>query len=146
MTFPTLLDMQEPIIYAYSIYSVIAEKFEAFVTLGLINSRYKDFYDIYVLAKRYDLDGNSLQQAVVETFKHRHTSYDDIVAFDDDFTSDSIRRKRWDAFAKKKKMTEDIRFDEVMKVLRCLLKPIADAIIERRAFDMQWDCDDRKWM
>lgn len=47
MEFPVLLDMEVPQVYAYSIYSVIAEKFEAFVSLGLANGRYKDFYDIY---------------------------------------------------------------------------------------------------
>lgn len=50
MDFPVLLDMDIPKVYAYSISSVVAEKFEAFVSLGLANSRYKDFYDIYVLS------------------------------------------------------------------------------------------------
>lgn len=45
--FPTILNMDEPKIFAYSIYSAISEKLEAFVSLGLINSRFKDFYDIY---------------------------------------------------------------------------------------------------
>lgn len=44
MEFPVLLDMAVPEVYAYSVYSVIAEKFEAFVSLGLANGRYKDFY------------------------------------------------------------------------------------------------------
>lgn len=57
MEFPVLLDMEVPEVYVYSIYSVIAEKFEAFVSLGLANSRYKDFYDIYILADRYDMHG-----------------------------------------------------------------------------------------
>lgn len=56
MEFPVLLDMDVPKIYAYSISSVISEKFEAIVSLGDANSRYKDFYDIYILADRYDLD------------------------------------------------------------------------------------------
>lgn len=68
MDFPVLLDMEAPKIYAYSIYSVIAEKFEAFVSLGLANGRYKDFYDIYVLSASYELDGNELKNAVTETF------------------------------------------------------------------------------
>lgn len=46
MNFPVLLNMEAPEVYAYSIYSVIAEKFEAFVSLGLANGRYKDFHDI----------------------------------------------------------------------------------------------------
>ena len=50
MEFPVILDMDAPKVYAYSIPSVIAEKFEAIVSLGNANSRYKDFYDIYMLA------------------------------------------------------------------------------------------------
>lgn len=45
MDFPVLLDMEIPSVNAYSIYSAIAEKFEAIVSLGRYNSRYKDFYD-----------------------------------------------------------------------------------------------------
>ena len=67
MNFPVLLDMEAPEVYAYSIYSVIAEKFEAFVSLGLANGRYKDFYDIYVLSENYGLDGEELQNAIKET-------------------------------------------------------------------------------
>ena len=59
--FPVLLDMEHPKIYAYSIYSVIAEKFEAIVSLGDANSRYKDFYDIYLIAENYELDGEILK-------------------------------------------------------------------------------------
>lgn len=61
MEFPVLPDMDVPKIYAYSISSVISEKFEAIVSLGDANSRYKDFYDIYILADRYDLDGTELK-------------------------------------------------------------------------------------
>ena len=67
MEFPVLLDMEVPEVYAYSIFSVIAEKFEAFVSLGLANGRYKDFYDIYVLADRYDLEGNELKNAIAKS-------------------------------------------------------------------------------
>lgn len=88
--FPVLLDMEVPEVYAYSIYSVIAEKFEAFVSLGLVNGRYKDFYDIYVMADRYNLNGTELKNAIVETFTHRGTGFDDIAAFEDDFTVDAI--------------------------------------------------------
>ena len=94
MEFPVLLDMEVPEVYAYSIYSVIAEKFEAFVSLGLANGRYKDFYDIYVLADRCDLNGVELKNAIIETFTHRGTGFDDIAAFDDDFTKDETRQGR----------------------------------------------------
>ena len=88
MNFPVLLDMEIPNIYAYSIYSVIAEKFEAFVSLGLLNSRYKDFFDIYNILNEYDLVGRDLFEAIKETFTYRNTKFDDIVAFDVEYIND----------------------------------------------------------
>ncbi|MCF0112348.1 MAG: nucleotidyl transferase AbiEii/AbiGii toxin family protein, partial [Erysipelotrichaceae bacterium] len=114
MDFPVLLDMEVPEIFAYSVYSVIAEKFEAFVSLGFINGRYKDFYDIYILANQYNLDGSILKNAITETFKHRGTGYDDIVAFEDGFTDDKVRRNRWDSFVKRKKVLVCPDFNEVI--------------------------------
>lgn len=73
MDFPVLLDMDEPKVYAYSIYSVIAEKFEAIVSLGLANGRYKDFYDIFFLSEIFELDGTKLRNAIKETFSQRVT-------------------------------------------------------------------------
>ena len=64
MEFPVLLDMPVPRIYAYSLYSAISKKFEAIDSLGDANSRYKDFYDIYLLANRYQLDGGELAEAI----------------------------------------------------------------------------------
>ncbi len=81
MDFPTVLDMEAPKIYAYSLNSVIAEKFEAIVSLGYANSRYKDFYDIYILCNNYDFDGNDLKIALEETFHNRQTGFNDIVVF-----------------------------------------------------------------
>lgn len=103
MEFPVLLDMEVPRVYAYSKESIVSEKFEAFVQLGYGNSRYKDFYDIYILATTHEFIGNDLKQAIIETFEHRNTKFNDIVAFDTDFGNDHIRQTRWSAFIKKKK-------------------------------------------
>lgn len=146
MEFPVLLDMEAPEIYAYSIYSVIAEKFEAFVSLGLANGRYKDFYDIYVLADSYDLDGMELMKAIVETFTHRGTSFDDIVAFNDDFTKDEIRQGRWRAFIKKKKALVKVEFEETMQLLKELLLPIVDSIHNNNSFEQTWSKETKSWM
>ena len=93
MESPVLLDMEVPEIYAYSISPVISEKFEAIVSLGDANSRYTDFYDIYILADRYDLDGTELKEAVKETFEHRGTGFDDIFAFANDFIESEVHRE-----------------------------------------------------
>ena len=143
--FPVLLDMEVPKVYTYSIYSVIAEKFEAFVSLGLANSRYKDFYDIYVLACRYELEGAELKNAIVETFGHRGTGFDDIVAFESDFTEDVMHQNRWKAFIKKKKTLPQVDFKETMEVVRTLLMPIAEAIRNDSDFDKKWDKELSRW-
>ena len=145
MEFPVLLDMEVPEIYAYSIYSVIAEKFEAFVSLGLANGRYKDFYDIYVLADSYDFDGMALMKAIVETFTHRGTSFDDIAAFDDDFTKDEIRQGRWRVFIKKKKALVKVEFEETMQLLKELLLPIVDSIQNDNSFEQTWSKETKSW-
>ncbi len=103
MEFPVLLDMPVPTVYAYSLYSVISEKFEAIVSLGDANSRYKDFYDIFLLADRYLLDGDKLTKALQKTFEHRGTKLDNIVAFDKEFGKNAIHQRRWKAFLEKKK-------------------------------------------
>lgn len=143
--FPVLLDMEVPRVYTYSIYSVIAEKFEAFVSLGLANSRYKDFYDIYVLACGYDFEGAELKNAIVETFSHRGTGFDDIVAFESDFTEDVTHQNRWKTFIKKKKTLPQVDFKETMEVVRTLLMPIAEAIWNDSDFDKKWDKELRRW-
>lgn len=146
MEFPVLLDMEVPEVYAYSIYSVIAEKFEAFVSLGLANGRYKDYYDIYVLADRYDLDGMELKNAIVETFTQRGTGFDDIAVFEENFTKDEIRQGRWKAFIKKKKALVKADFEEVIQLLRALLIPIVEAIHNEEAFERSWNKETKSWV
>lgn len=145
MQFPVLMDMEVPEVYAYSIYSVIAEKFEAFVSLGLANSRYKDFYDIYVLADNYDLNGMELMNAIIETFTHRGTNFDDIAAFDDDFAKDKTRQERWRAFLKKKKALVKVEFEETMQLLKELLLPIVDSIHNNISFEQTWSKETKSW-
>ncbi|MDF1501233.1 MAG: nucleotidyl transferase AbiEii/AbiGii toxin family protein [Anaerolineales bacterium] len=69
--FPTLLDQPAPSLYGYSPESMIAEKFEAMVTLGAINSRMKDFYDLWFLFSRLEIDNVALTRAISATFNRR---------------------------------------------------------------------------
>ena len=143
--FPVLLDMEVPEIYAYSISSVISEKFEAIVSLGDANSRYKDFYDIYILADRYELDGAELKEAIRETFEHRGTGFDNIFAFKDNFAASEIHQRRWKAFLKKKKALVNAELDDVINLLKTLLLPIVDSITDDKECGEKWDCESRGW-
>ena len=145
MEFPVLLDMEAPEIYAYSISSVISEKFEAIVSLGDANSRYKDFYDIYILAERYDLDGIELKGAIKETFEHRETGFDDIFAFTGDFITSEIHQSRWKAFLKKKKALVKVELNDVVNLLRTLLLPLVDSIIDDTEYTAKWSHETKRW-
>ncbi len=75
MDFPVVLSDEIPRIYAYSLCSSAAEKFEAIVSLAYDNSRFKDYYDLYVLATTHDFNGDEIVEAVRETFENRHCSF-----------------------------------------------------------------------
>lgn len=145
MDFPVLLDMEVPEIYVYSIYSVIAEKFEAIVSLGEANSRYKDFYDIYILANRCDIDGNKLNEAIRMTFEHRGTGFDEIVAFDENFITSVIHQSRWKSFLKKKKALVDVEFGDAIDLMRELLNPIVASITDNTDYNFVWSHENRCW-
>lgn len=145
MDFPVLLGMEVPKVYAYPVYSIIAEKFEAIVSLGDANSRYKDFYDILVLAGRSNLDGRELKEAVTETFAHRGTGFDDIIAFAENFVESPVHQNRWKAFIKKKKAMIDVEFGDAVALIRKLLGPIVDSITNESDFHASWDSKELVW-
>ena len=74
------------------------------MSLAYDNSRFKDYYDIYVLSTTRDFDGKEMQAAVKETFEYRKTSLAEIVAFEKGFSDDLLRQSRWKSFVKKKKL------------------------------------------
>jgi len=71
--YPTLLDLPAPRLLAYPRETVVSEKLEAIVKLGIANSRMKDFHDLHSLSVTFELDGQTLTQAVRATFERRHT-------------------------------------------------------------------------
>jgi predicted nucleotidyltransferase component of viral defense system len=145
MDFPVLLDMDVPRIYAYSISSVIAEKFEAIVSLGYVNSRYKDFYDIYILSRSFNFDGEELYNSIKETFSNRGTSFDDIVAFEHGFSDDKMRVARWGAFLKKRRLMMEMDFSDAMEGVRVFLEPIIEKLRTQEIFTGEWRNDENSW-
>lgn len=108
--------------------TVIAEKFQAMVHLGLANSRLKDFYNIWVLARTYEFKDDRLARAINATFDRRKT---DIPkgrpdALTKAFADDATKQKQWAAFLK------DVAIDpgtlpETIEALAAFLMPHADA-------------------
>lgn len=100
--YPTLLRSPAPTIRAYPRETVIAEKYEATVRLGIANSRMKDFYDLWVMARNFDFDGDMLGEAIRKTFERRKTDLpkSDQTAFTPEFFEDKTKLAQWRAFLK----------------------------------------------
>ncbi len=145
MEFPTLLDMETAKIYAYSLETVIAEKLEAIVSLGYVNSRYKDFYDIYLLSRSFNFEGKELAQAIKITFEHGKTSLDDIVAFESDFARDRTRVLRWNSFIKKKHAMVQVEFSEVIRAIKSFLEPVIINLKKKELYNSTWEFNYLSW-
>lgn len=144
--YPVLLDMASINIQAYSTESVIAEKFEAMITLSLINSRMKDFYDIYSLLVTENFDGRVLMEAVHETFQRRGTNLaKEHPVFSEAFATDPSRRKQWINFLQRIGVAESPDFEEVMWAITKFLLPIYHAIVTEKEFFNHWYCQSREW-
>lgn len=124
MQYPTILDMEAPELKAYSTETVIAEKFEAMIDLGEVNSRMKDFYDLHNLLQPGTYDQSILEEAIKATFHNRETTFlSDPAVFQPDFYTNSNRQVQWAAFLRKSALSF-IDFTEIGVTLNKYLKPI----------------------
>ena len=114
--------------------------------MGFDNSRFKDFYDIYVNASKREFDGATLLESFRETFKNRNTDIDEIVAFDEDYANDPLRVSRWNNFAKKKKISLNVRLEDAITLIKEFLAPIITAMQEGDGYEGHWDSNKREWM
>lgn len=120
LDYPLLLENVPGVsILAYSLETVVAEKFEAMISLSVNNSRMKDFFDVYVILKGDTLDADVLSDAIQNTFKNRGTSYvDNHPLFTEGFYTDTNRVARWRGFLKGIKWQENISFEAIGETIK----------------------------
>jgi predicted nucleotidyltransferase component of viral defense system len=118
LNFPVLMEeFDMPRLKAYSIETVIAEKFHAMIALGTNNSRMKDFYDVYNLLKNNKITEVNLHNAIQETFSNRNTTYiENHELFSELFYQNASRKIRWKAFLRKIK-AENLDFEDVVRYI-----------------------------
>ena len=126
--FPLLLpDIPSVNIQAYSLETVVAEKFHTMIDRDVLNSRMKDFFDCYQLLTKRDLDDETLYDAIKATFDNRGLTYNpELHLLTEDFSTDVARITRWKAFLKKIQWKETLDFETVMEVIRKRLQPMAE--------------------
>jgi predicted nucleotidyltransferase component of viral defense system len=137
----TLLGDAPPRILAYPQESVVAEKLHAMVTLGLQNSRYKDFYDVYTMANAFGFERSTLVAAVRATFERRATPFPDglPVALRENFYADGLRAEQWRAYVTSRGMIGGSKnFAIVGERILALLRPVWEDAITGAAVRGDW--------
>jgi predicted nucleotidyltransferase component of viral defense system len=140
--YPTLLEFPGPRLLAYPKETVVAEKLEALVKLGIANTRMKDFYDLEILSRTFAFEGKTLAQAIQNTFQKRETDLPIAgmaVAFTSEFYDDANKKRQWTAFcAKNKSYIEKTEFKAVMEAIRNFLALPVRTVQEGHSFTKTW--------
>ena len=147
LDYPSLLNMERPRLKVYSMESVISEKFEAMIALADVNSRMKDFYDVYTLSRTHDFDGHILYEAIRQTLQRRGTPLVQTpIVFTDDFAGDKGKQTQWASFERRICATQVIPFENVLSRVKAFLAPIYASILLGDDFFGRWEsASSEKW-
>jgi predicted nucleotidyltransferase component of viral defense system len=127
LEYPTFFgSMEAPNVVAYSLETVVAEKFQTMIERGRYNSRMKDYFDLYRIFKAHVFDTEELQAAIVATFANRNTVYlANHDFFSEDYRNDVALNQQWRNYVRKMKL-ELPSFADLMGFIAPILKPYWD--------------------
>ena len=138
--YPTILDLPPPLVRAYTRESVVAEKFHTMVRRGLLNSRLRDYFDVWALSRQFDFEGPLLVRAVTETFARRQFEVPAASpSLTDEFAAEPARKAQWRGFLRRSRLEgvpQDLR--EVVREVSIFLGPVAEALHEGVEFPRRW--------
>jgi predicted nucleotidyltransferase component of viral defense system len=144
LEYPTLLGGATPRVRAYPIETVVAEKSEAIVKLGMANSRMKDYYDLWLIAATFTFDGQVLTKALVATFERRRTELpsNSPIGLTDEFAQAADNVKRWRGFLEANGLDDAPKeLPRVVEAVGNLILPPLRAAAARRSFEQRWSPD-----
>lgn len=139
--FPTMLGMPQPRIRVYPRDAVVAEKLQAIVDLGMQNSRMKDIFDLYFMARFFTFDGSQLVEAITATFERRRTSLpiEVPVGLSDEFAKDLGKRTQWKTFLQKNNLRNvSAVLEVIIGHLRQFVLPPLQAAAQTKQFNQFW--------
>lgn len=126
-SYPTLLGQEAPRLRMYPPETVVAEKLEAAVARGMTNSRMKDYYDLLVIFRTYDLADGNLAKAIAATFRRRQTALPDEVppGLSNAFGADEVAQRLWREFLRRLRIDDaPVDFAEVVQLVREHIWPV----------------------
>lgn len=126
LSYPTMLNFPAPVLFGYSRETVIAEKLQALVQLRMLNSRMKDYFDLWLLSRHPELNMATLRTAIQRTFENRDTEIEAApVGLSAEFGNDPGKQTQWRAFLKRSALTNaPENLGEVVEQLRTFFEPI----------------------
>ncbi len=136
--YPTILEFPTAELRGYSLESVVAEKVEAMVHLGRLNSRMKDFYDVWLCARQYDFDGRSLVFAIQQTFSNRGTRPTKFSDIQKEVHNNDNLNIQWQGFVRKSNINELDQFEEIESTLDEFLSKPLTALVAGSVFECCW--------
>lgn len=140
ISFPVMLsEFPIPKLRAYPRYTVAAEKLEALVSFGMANTRLKDFFDLWILAKFAEFEGDMLRQAIQATFSRRDSTLPATapLGLSATFADDAAKQAQWIAFLKKNKL-QALDLTSVVQMLNIFLMPAIDAARQDISYSKHW--------
>ncbi len=131
LDYPVILDFPPPRLRAYRPETVVAEKLHAMVRLGAVNTRMKDFFDVYILSETHEFDRDPLERAIRATFERRETAWPASLplALTPEFASEENRRQ-WGAFLGRSGADAPEDLAEVVRRLAGFLGPVIRGDLE----------------
>ena len=139
--YPTMLDFPAPRVRVYPWETVVAERLQAMVALGIVNSRMKDFYDLWMISREFTFDGELLAQAIASTFRHRRAELPQTapVALTAQFAQQPNKGRQWSAFLSRSGLaTSNAELAHVIDDLGRFLMPVLSALAREEDFDVRW--------
>ncbi len=139
--YPVLLDFRPPRVLAYQPETVIAEKLEAIVSLGLRTSRMKDYFDLWWLLGHNRLDGKTMARAVTATFSRRRTEIplQTPEGVSQRALDSQDRRRQWEAFLRRMRIEQDlVSFENAVEMIRVFVSPLFSALSSGETFSGTW--------
>lgn len=139
--YPTIIDLPPPRLRVYPKETVIAEKFQAMVHLGMANSRMKDFYDIWTISEEFQFAGEALSMAIQRTFQRRQTGVpaELPLALTEEFSSNPAKEMQWQGFLRRNKLPgRDLPLRAVTATIAAFIMPPCLALTAAKPFLNEW--------
>ena len=120
-SFTLMLEDRKIQIWSYNVETIIAEKFEAIVKRGVLSTRIRDYYDVYMLINTQNkiIDKKTLKDAITLTAQHRGTSeiIKDWKKIVEKIANDSKMRQQWKRYQKDNFYAEEIEYKELINAI-----------------------------